>query len=293
MNKITIIGFGEAGAIFAAGLAKKAAVTIWDRKLTQPETRREMESKAAACNVRVASSLSDALRDARLIFSAVTAAEALNVAQEAAADLRSGQTFFDLNSVAPATKKAAASVVEAAGAAYIDIAVMAPVPPKGMQTPLLIGGPTAETASAELTALGLNGRYRSREVGEASAIKMCRSIMIKGLEALTTECLSAARQYGVEQAVLDSLHASFPSLGWNDALPDYLVSRVAEHGQRRAEEMREVVQTLKDVNVSPAMSEGIACTQQGLVDALARKGVRYQQLTPFRWQQALDRIRTD
>jgi hypothetical protein len=114
--------------------------------------------------------------------------------------------------------------------------------------------------------------------------------MIKGLEALTTECLSAARQYGVEQAVLDSLHASFPSLGWNAALPDYLISRVAEHGQRRAEEMREVVQTLQDVNVVPAMSQGIVTTQQGLVDALAQRDLNYQQLTPFVWQHTLDRI---
>ncbi|WP_380184034.1 DUF1932 domain-containing protein [Kalamiella sp. sgz302252] len=291
MTEITFIGFGEAGAIFAAALAKRAAITIWDRKLTQPETRREMVPKAEACGVRVARSLSDALHNARLVFSAVTAAEALNVAMAAAADLRSGQTFFDLNSVAPATKLAAAELIEASGANYIDVAVMAPVPPKGLQTPLLIGGPTAEIADAALQALGFNSRYHSGEVGEASAVKMCRSVMIKGLEALTTECLSAAREYGVEQAVLASLHASFPSLGWAGELPDYLISRVAEHGQRRAEEMREVVKTLKDVNVSTAMSEGIVSTQQGLVDRLKQQGLSYAQLTPFRWRQALESLK--
>ncbi|MEI2266055.1 NAD(P)-dependent oxidoreductase [Erwinia sp. CGal63] len=291
MTTVTFIGFGEAGAILAAGLAQRAEVTIWDRKLTQPETRRETEREAAACGVRVARSMSEALQDARLIFSAVTAAESLNVAMAAATDLRDGQTFLDLNSVSPATKLAAAELIEAAGAAYIDVAVMAPVPPKGLRTPLLIGGPTAESVDVELQSLGLNSRYRSREVGEASAIKMCRSVMIKGLEALTTECLGAARAYGVEQAVLESLHASFPSLGWDGELPDYLISRVAEHGQRRAEEMREVVQTLKDANIAPTMSEGIVSTQQGLADALSQHGLRYAQLMPFSWRQTLDRLR--
>ncbi|WP_168199585.1 NAD(P)-dependent oxidoreductase [Pantoea sp. CCBC3-3-1] len=290
MINISFIGFGEAGGILARDLAAHATVTVWDRKLLNAETRQEMEQKAAASGVRLARSLDEALQNASLIFSTVTASEALNVALTAASNLKAGQTFLDLNSVAPATKLAAAEIVEAAGAAYIDVAVMAPVPPQRLQTPLLLGGTTAETIDGQLRELGFNSQYRSRDVGEASAIKMCRSVMIKGLEALTTECLSAARQYGVEQAVLDSLHASFPSLGWNTTLPDYLISRVAEHGQRRAEEMREVVQTLQDVNVSPAMSLGIVATQQGLVDAIALRGLHYQQLKPFVWQQALERI---
>lgn len=290
MTKMTFIGFGEAGGILAAALAKQAEVTVWDRKFDRAEYRAAMVEKADGAGVRVARSLGDALDGAELIFSAVTASEALNVAMAAAADLHPGQTFLDLNSVAPATKLAAAELIEARGADYIDVAVMAPVPPAGLKTPLLIGGKTAEALNVTLGSLGMNSQYRSRDVGEASAIKMCRSVMIKGLEALTTECLSAARQYGVEQAVLDSLHASFPSLGWNGALPDYLISRVAEHGQRRAEEMREVVQTLQDVNVVPAMSQGIVTTQQGLVDALAQRDLNYQQLTPFVWQHALDRI---
>lgn len=170
---------------------------------------------------------------------------------------------------------------------------MAPVPPKRLATLLLLGGSQGATVNDLLQSLGLNSRLYSLQVGEASAIKMCRSVMIKGLEALTTECLSAARRYGVEQAVVDSLHASFPSLGWDDQLPHYLISRVAEHGQRRAEEMQEVVKTLHDVNVAPAMSAATAATQQGLVDALKAHDVTYAQLTPFTWQAAVDKIHHD
>lgn len=301
MINITFIGFGEAGGIFAADLADRAVVTVWDRKFITPSAQAEsladeqagLRQKAAGAGVRVAGSLVEALDNATLIFSTVTASQALAVATEAATLLKPGQVFLDLNSVSPATKQAAAAQVQASGADYIDVAVMSPVPPKRLATPLLIGGLEAEAIARKLETLGLNSRFQSQQVGEASAIKMCRSVMIKGLEALTTECLSAARRYGVEQPVLASLHASFPSLGWNDALPDYLISRVAEHGQRRAEEMREVVKTLEDVGVDAAMSQGIVTTQQGLVDALRQRQLTYQQLTPFNWQHTLDTLFKD
>ncbi|MFG1173955.1 DUF1932 domain-containing protein [Erwiniaceae bacterium CAU 1747] len=288
---ITFIGFGEAGGILARDLqAQGNAVTVWDRKALDAESLPALRQKAQQSGVRLAASLAEALQQARLVFSTVTASQALSVAQQAAALLHGGQSFLDLNSVAPHTKRAAAEAINAHGAGYIDVAVMAPVPPKRLATPLLIGGVDAVEINDLLQQLGLNSRMLSREVGEASAIKMCRSIMIKGLEALTTECLSAARQYGVEQAVLDSLHASFPALGWNEQLPHYLISRVAEHGQRRAEEMREVVKTLQDVSVPADMSAAIVTTQQGLVDALKARSLRYEQLTPFVWQETLDKI---
>lgn len=237
---IAFIGFGEAGGILAADLAREHAVTMWDCKLNGPE-REAMGKKARDSRVQVGNSLAQALEGATLVFSTVTAGEALKVAQQAAALLQPGQYFLDLNSVAPETKRQAAE--HFLPGAYIDVAVMAPVPPARLQTPLLIGGPQAEAIAPRLQRLGLNARYGASTVGQVSAIKMCRSVMIKGLEALTTECLFAAREYGVEEEVLSSLHHSFPSLGWTGAFPDYLISRVAEHGIRRSEEMEEVVKT--------------------------------------------------
>lgn len=292
LSHVTLVGFGEAGAILAEEIqARGVQVTVWDIQLLGG-TRNAMLAKAARCGVRPALSLADALRGAALVFSTVTAANALAVATECAPLLTAGQVFLDLNSVAPNTKRAAAAQVGQHGADYLDVAVMAPVPPQRLATPLLIGGPRAEEIGPLLNGLGFNSRVWGREVGEASAIKMCRSVMIKGLEALTTECLSAARRYGVEQAVLDSLHASFPSLGWNAQFPHYLISRVAEHGRRRAEEMQEVVKTLQDVQVPADMSQATAQTQQGLADALAAHDLTYAQLTPFVWQQTLDRLYT-
>lgn len=284
---IAFIGFGEAGGILAADLAREHAVTMWDCKLNGPE-REAMLRKARDSRVQVGNSLAQAL-EGHAGFSTVTAGEALKVAQQAAALLQPGQYFLDLNSVAPETKRQAAE--HFLPGAYIDVAVMAPVPPARLQTPLLIGGLQAEAIAPRLQGLGLNARYGASTVGQVSAIKMCRSVMIKGLEALTTECLFAAREYGVEEEVLSSLHHSFPSLGWTGAFPDYLISRVAEHGIRRSEEMEEVVKTLRDVGSAGIMSEAIAKSQRQLPEQMAARSLSYRQLTPFDWKTLVARLK--
>ncbi|WP_162489549.1 NAD(P)-dependent oxidoreductase [Franconibacter helveticus] len=287
MMQIAFIGFGEAGGILARDLAARCRVVIWDIKL-DGEEREAMLSKAQAAGVHAASSLREAVADASLVFSTVTASYAQEVAQQTAPLLHAQQTFLDLNSVAPDTKRRSAQSFTQAR--YIDVAVMAPVPPARLATPLLIGGRDGEALTAQLNALGLNARYGAEEVGRVSAIKMCRSVMIKGLEALTTECLSAARKYGVENEVLASLHASFPSLGWNGELPDYLISRVAEHGARRAAEVREVVSMLNDAGLEGWMSRGTVETQQQMVDKMAAQQIRYADLAPFHWQTLADKL---
>jgi len=114
-------------------------------------------------------------------------------------------------------------------------------------------------------------------------VKMCRSVMIKGIEALAVECLFAARRYGAEDAVLASLAATYPQMGWREKLPDYLISRVAEHGRRRAEEMREVAQASRDVGVDPMMAEATAERQDWLVEEMIEQNLKYRELTPFSW----------
>ncbi|NGX86524.1 NAD(P)-dependent oxidoreductase [Rahnella sp. Lac-M11] len=287
VTRITLIGLGEVGTILATDLKKlnpALDIVAFDKQTGSAGIRQ----RARAAGVSFASSAADAVKDSQIIFSAVTAAEALNVAVAVAGHLAPGPFFLDLNSVSPHTKHEAMALIEQAGGNYIDVAVMAPYPPARLKTPLLLGGKQAYAISEWLNENGFNSKVHSTTVGEASAIKMCRSVMIKGLEALTAECLSAARQYGVEKEVLASLHASFPSLGWNAQLPHYLISRIAEHGKRRAEEMREVVKTLADVGVAPNMSSGTVLAQQELVDSLAEKGIRYSDLEPFEWERTVD-----
>ncbi|VVO45737.1 hypothetical protein PS850_00027 [Pseudomonas fluorescens] len=291
MKTLALIGFGEAGAIFGEDLATSGVtVYAYDRLQENPSTRAALYYKADQCGVLLCDSFAHAIARADWVISAVTADEALAVAQAAAVLMRPDQLFIDINSVAPSTKRAAFAAMQRHGVGYIDAAVMAPVPPQRLKTPILLGGAVAGQVAEQLAALGMNVRRVSDEVGVASAIKMCRSIMIKGLEALTTECLSTARQYQAECEVLASLHESFPQMGWDSTLPHYLISRVAEHGLRRSEEMKEVAKTSTDMDVVPNMSLAIVNAQRGLVDAMVDADLDYPCIEPFDWLHLVDTL---
>ncbi|VVO04106.1 NAD(P)-dependent oxidoreductase [Pseudomonas fluorescens] len=291
MKTLALIGFGEAGAIFGEDLAASGVtVYAYDRLQENPGTRAALYDKADQCGVQLCDSFAQAIALAGWVISAVTADEALAVAQAAAVLMRPEQLFIDINSVAPSTKRAAFAAMQSHGIGYIDAAVMAPVPPQRLKTPILLGGAAARLVAEQLGELGMNVRRVADEVGVASAIKMCRSIMIKGLEALTTECLSTARQYQAEREVLASLHQSFPQMGWDDAFPHYLISRVAEHGRRRSEEMKEVAKTSNDVGVAPTMSRAIVTVQRGLVDAMVDADLDYPSIEPFDWLHLVDTL---
>jgi 3-hydroxyisobutyrate dehydrogenase-like beta-hydroxyacid dehydrogenase/predicted TIM-barrel fold metal-dependent hydrolase len=191
----------------------------------------------------------------------VTAGQCVAAAQAASAHLAAGAYFVDLNSVSPATKVAAARIVADAGARYVEAAVMAPIGPKRIATSMLLGGPHAEEFLGFARELGFAGaRFYAAEVGRASAAKMCRSIIIKGLEALVAESLLTARRYGVESTVLESLRDLLPGADWPE-LSRYMLSRSLQHGRRRAEEMREVATTVGEAGIDPLMSTAIAARQ--------------------------------
>lgn len=269
VDRIAIIGFGEVGPIFArAFVALGVQVATFDIKQQDAATRDVIVERARASDTRVAADLADALADATLVFSAVTASQAEAVATAAAGHLRAGQTFIDVNSVSPAVKQRNSVKVEASGAHYLEAAVMAPVPPQGIQVPVLLGGPVANEMTGVLNALGMRTQAVADKVGLASAIKLCRSIMIKGMEALTVQSMLAANAFGVDQRVLASLAASFPGVGWDTGYEAYLIGRVVEHGQRRSEEMREASLMLGELGMSTDLATAIADVQE----RLAREG---------------------
>jgi len=246
---LTLIGFGEAGSTFARAAGWEGAARAFDI--------RPVDFDAAA--VRGCASLADALVGTPSVISVVTADNALSVAQDAAPLIAPGTFFFDMNSVAPDTKRAAAAATGAAGAIYIDVAVMAPVNPSRLATPLLLSGPGAEAGGAVLAALGFtNLRIVGDDVGRASTIKMLRSVMVKGVEALTAECLIACECAGVTDEVLGSFGNDWAT----DA--DYRIDRMLAHGLRRAAEMAESSQMLSSLGVSPVLTEGTVGWQQAI-----------------------------
>ena len=267
MEKFALIGFGEAGSTFARAGGWKTRATVYDVKADDPADGAAMLAAYADAGVTGAADLARVLSGAELVFSLVTADQAQAVAQAAAAHILPGTLYCDMNSVAPDTKQAAARAIETAGGHYVDVAVMAPVNPGRLAVPLLLSGPRAPDALAKLTALGFtNARVVGDQVGRASTIKMLRSVMYKGVEALTAECLLACEKAGVTDEVLGSFGND-----WSTGA-DYRLDRMMVHGLRRSAEMAEVVKTLEALGVEPLMTRGTV-TRQREIGSLAVRPV--------------------
>jgi 3-hydroxyisobutyrate dehydrogenase-like beta-hydroxyacid dehydrogenase len=212
------------------------------------------------------------------------------VARSAAPFLSAGQIYLDINSVSPDTKREIAHTIEGSAASFVEAAVMAPVSPQRLRVPMLLGGAEAPAVAAQLQAIGMNVKPVSDRIGVASAIKMCRSIIIKGLEAITVESLLTARRYCAEKHVLDSMAATYPGMGWDGVLPDYLISRVAEHGKRRAAEMREAAQTIADAGLEPMTALAAAQRQDWLAQVIAEFSLAVPKDESFDWRELADAI---
>jgi 3-hydroxyisobutyrate dehydrogenase-like beta-hydroxyacid dehydrogenase len=263
MIHLAFVGFGEVGQTFAKGLAgtNGVAVAAYDLKFDIPQLRGNMIGRAEALGVRVAADAADAAREARIVISAVTAAAAGEVAAAAARYLKPGQLFFDINSASPNTKRTAAGHVAASGADYVEGAVMAAVAGPGLRVAILAGGTAAGTAAEILNPLGMNLTPVSTEIGRASATKLSRSIVIKGIEAILVQCAAAARQWDVEADVVASLKTTYPGIDWPQQI-EYAAERVATHGIRRAQEMREAGAMVADLGLDPVLCEAIAAIEE-------------------------------
>lgn len=279
MTAVATIGFGEAAKAFVsgwrseAGTAGSARVASFDVKIEDPLARGNLLRDAEELDVECCACPAQAVLEATLVFSLVTADKALEAAERVAKLLRPGTFYLDCNSCSPATKQAAAKLVEKAGGAYVDVAVMSPVYPARHKTPLLVSGHRSEEAQDLLTRFGMNAKTVGLAVGNASSIKMLRSVMIKGLEALTAECFLAARRAGVDAEVIASLQASDPGLDWAKR-GAYNLERMMVHGKRRAAEMREVAATLRELNLPDRMALAAAEWQDevGTLEIRAREG---------------------
>ena len=273
MQHITLIGYGEVGQIFAHALQNSNAfsdtqVTAWDLKFAHSDTAAPLRAVAQTNHITVANGVADAVAQADLVISAVTASNTLAVAKGAAEHIRAGAYFLDLNSASPGTKQQAAAAIEAAGGHYVEAGVMTSVPPYGIRVPMLLGGAQAHLLAPTLGAWGMDVTVVSPQVGVASATKMSRSIMIKGLEGLVIESFATARHYGVEDAMVATLQETFPGINWTEQAA-YFFMRVAQHGKRRAEEMRESAATVQEAGFPPFMGSAIADKHQWVADHAA------------------------
>jgi 3-hydroxyisobutyrate dehydrogenase-like beta-hydroxyacid dehydrogenase len=259
--RLTFIGFGEAGQAMAAGLRSEGIeqIAAWDILFPAPEGER-LRLAGDQIGVRLANSAADAVHGTDVIISAVTAASSLAAAQSVAPYLNGNPYYLDVNSVSPGRKQATAKAL-GDRARYVDVAILSPIYPARHQSPMLLAGPNAEAAVPILQALAMKTTVTGPQTGSAAAIKMVRSVMIKGIEALTAECFLAAERAGIVEEVKDSMRNNYPTLDWDKVIA-YNLERMASHGERRAAEMEEAAETLRELGLDPQMVDATVKRQR-------------------------------
>lgn len=264
---IGFIGFGEAASCIARGLQREGITQLmaYDVNSGSPQLRAAMRQRADQSGTRLLPTLSDAIAASDIVFSAVTADVAQAVGKQAAPHLEARHAYVDLTSASPAVKQSISEAVTTRGAQFVEAAIMAAVPGPDHRVPMLVCGSGAQAFADRMRPYGMRLDVLEGAVGSASAVKMFRSIIIKGLEALMLECLLGAERYGAAERVFASVGESFPGLDWNQ-VAHYLVGRTALHGQRRAHEMEEVARTLSEMGIDPIMASAAARRLQWFAD---------------------------
>jgi 3-hydroxyisobutyrate dehydrogenase-like beta-hydroxyacid dehydrogenase len=259
---IGFVGFGEAGSTIAKGLHSAGITRLFafDIHTHSPGLGAMIQQRAGDAQTQLVGSSSELAAASAVIFSTVTSSSALDAAQQTVPFLMPRHTYADLNSISPDLKREIETVIEASGARFVEAAVMAPVGPYAHRVPMLLGGSAASAFAEAMTPLGMRLEVLPGRVGTAAAVKMCRSIVVKGMEALLLECVLAASRYEADDQVFKSLNESFPGLDWKK-LADYMTGRVVVHGERRAREMEEVAETLRAVGIEPIMADATARRQ--------------------------------
>lgn len=258
MTTIAFIGFGEAAQSIAAGLngLNTARLAAYDLRFKDPDASAALRDAASKRGVRPLDDMAD-IASADVVLSLVVGAATKAVATSAAPYLSQDAIFIDLNSVGPDTKALAAREIATGKGSFVEGAVMARVPPYAEKVPILVAGKRAAEAAERLNALGMNLEAVGDTPGQASSLKMIRSVMIKGVEALLIEALSSAERAGVTERILDSVGETFPGLDWRQ-VADYYLSRTFEHGARRVTEMTEAAETIESFGLKAPMSRA-AC----------------------------------
>jgi 3-hydroxyisobutyrate dehydrogenase-like beta-hydroxyacid dehydrogenase len=254
--RIAFIGFGEAGQAMATGLRSESVerITAWDILFPQADGVR-LKAAAEKIGVRVAASTAEVVREADFVIAAVTAASSVEAARSAAPHLSTNPYYLDINSVSPG-KKTETEKLLGGKARYVDVAIIAPIHPKLHKTAMLLAGPHAQSVAPLLTELGMDVKVAGDRTGTAAAIKMIRSVMIKGIEALTLETFVAATRAGLVEEVTASMKNNYPGLDWAK-IAEYNVERMASHGERRAAEMEESARTLRELGIEPRMVDAM------------------------------------
>ncbi len=253
--KLGFIGFGGAGCGLAKGLrqAGLSEVHFTDRMQETPPYAEVIRLHAAETGAVRAAGIGELVSRAEVLISCVTGAMALSVAEEAAPFLTANHLYADVNTASPRVKEGVAAVVERTGAAFVDAAMMGAIPTFLHRVPILASGSGAVRFRECMQPYGMNIRVIGTKPGQASAIKLFRSIFMKGLLSLFIETLTATHRYGVDDLVLGSVAESLDGTPFLETARVQMTKGVV-NAERMAHEMEEVIATLEELGVPAGMS---------------------------------------
>lgn len=281
---IALLGFGEAGSAIARGLcieggwrgaprstpakpgdnAPRRVIAI-DTALDKDARGTALGKTARALDVAIEGHYTAALGEADLVISAVQGEFAHDAAAAAAPLLKKGAHFLDLCTITGKMSDEDRVAIETGGGRYVDVAVMGGFFKQGIKAPMLVAGEEAEAAVAWMNANGFEAKLLGPKPGSASSVKMLRSVLVKGIEALGVEALVTAQRQGILDEVLGCLgDADEATLG---GFIGMLVQTHIVHAHRRWEEMGLVARTLRETGVDPLMTEAIERSHRRSVDA--------------------------
>ena len=254
-TKIGLVGYGEVGQALAEGLLsnKQLSVQVFDIRFNTDKTTGSLAANAKAQGLILANDIDSLVKNSELVISAVTCEQALQVAERVSESLESGKIFVDMNTVAPRQKIKMGELIENSGGTFIEIAILGLIASYSYKSPMLACGKKARDFTDYLNNMGFEVRFLSEKVGQASSMKMFRSVFAKGVEGLLLEMLVAAERCDMLEPVMNMVTAHMDKSSFLEIAEAWITTSVI-HARRRAEEMDHVIETLKNLKMHPIMA---------------------------------------
>lgn len=254
-KKIGFIGFGTVASEFSRGFDRSGLLEVWayDKILEDPLQKGKMQKRAAELNVKLAGDIASLIEGCEIVLSTVTVDAAIEVAKQSASFLGKQNTYVDLNSTSPGTKREIAHIVETTGANFVEGAILGAIGSYGLRVPIMVCGEEVEEFQNLMGQVGMDLTYVGKAIGKACTIKMLRSVFAKGVEALLVEMLQGAVRHDVENYVMENICKYMDGSSFFSIANNWLTTH-AVHAERRFWEMEQVIETLREIGVEPIMA---------------------------------------
>ena len=289
---IGFIGYGEAAYNITLGLGREGLTGIraTDAMMNHEVMGKQVHTRAEQAGVTLVATNKEIAEWADIVFAAVPSSFTMDVCNDIKDCLRPGQLYVDVSASTPTTKEAIWEAIKDTGVLFADAAMLGSLPKDKHQVPITASGNGAEKFHELMTPWGMKITLAGEKAGAASAIKLVRSIFMKGIAALMIDTMQAADAYGVSDEIVASLSKSLDGIPFQSHL-DRLVTGTALHCTRRAAELKGSVAMQEEAGLNPEMT---LASKHGH-EALAKYdfAARYVDSKPTRWQEIIEAIRVE